>query len=295
MPYTYRPANPDDNRTLFEVAESALADLARRKGYPWNEQPDDGALWALRRPLYEHLAATAEQCWLAEDEAGQVIGYARSVRQDGVLELTELFVRPGQQSAGVGGELLARAFAAAARQRYIVATSDTRALARYLKAGLSVHFPIFEFRGTPEAVAVSTDLSLEPMGADAVEQTAVVDQAVLGYRRDADHTWLAQTRTGFLARRDGAVVGYVYCGADAGPVAALAAEDLPALLAYAETFAHARGAANLSFEVPLINRQAVAHLLARGYQMQPFFAFLMSDGPIGRFENYVLFSPPYFI
>jgi ribosomal protein S18 acetylase RimI-like enzyme len=295
MTHTYRRATPDDNRCLFEVSELALADLARRKGYPWDEVTDDEALWAQRRPLYEHLAVAAEQCWLAEDEAGQVIGYARSVRQDGVLELTELFVRPGQQSAGVGRELLARAFSTEGRQRYIVATSDTRALARYLKAGLSVHFPIFEFRGTPEAVTVPTDLRLEPMGADAVELAAGVDRAVLGYRRDADHAWLAQTREGFLARRDRDVVGYVYCGEDSGPIAALAAEDLPALLAHAETFAHARGAANLSFEVPLVNRQAVAHLLARGYQMQSFFAFLMSDGPVGHFENYVLFSPPYFI
>ena len=51
----------------------------------------------------------------------------------------------------------------------------------------------------------------------------------------------------------------------------------------------------LSFEVPLINRAAVAHLLARGFHMQPFFAFMMSDGPVEQFENYVLFSPPFFV
>ena len=295
MTHTYRTATSADTPTLFAINERAVADLARRLGYPWDQGPGDPALWARRRPMFEHLAATADQCWVAEDDGGQIIGYARSILRDGVRELTEFFVLPGRQSSGVGRELLARAFPAGARQRIIVATSDTRALARYLKTGVSARFPIYEFRRAPEAVSVETDLRFEPMGVDGMAAAGAIDAKVLDYRRDDDHAWLAQQRTGFLACRGNQAVGYGYLGDDSGPFAALDPADLPALLAHAEIMAHVRGQAGLSFEVPLINRAAVAHLLARGFHMQPFLAFMMSDGPVDQFENYVLFSPPFFV
>ena len=76
----------------------------------------------------------ATRWWFAEDEAtGEAIGYARSILRDGVRELTEFFVLPEAQGAGVGRGLLARAFPAdGARHRAIVATMDPRAIARYL-------------------------------------------------------------------------------------------------------------------------------------------------------------------
>jgi hypothetical protein len=260
--------------------------------------PADPALWARRRPMFEYLAATAERCWLAVDEAGQVVGYARSVWHDGTRELTEFFVLPGQQAAGVGGELLARAFPAeGATRRFIVATSEIPALARYLKAGVFARFPIYDFRGGPTVARVESDLTFEAL--DQTESTrtalAAIDQTVLGFHKDGDHAWLAGQREGFVARRAGAIVGYGYVGDDMGPIAATAEGDLPALLAHAENLAHRRGLEEVGFEVPLINRAAVGHLLGRGYRLHPFFAFLMSDEPFGRFENYVLFSPPFFV
>lgn len=235
---------------------------------------------------------------MAEDSAGQLIGYARSILNEGVRELTEFFVLPGQQSAGVGAELLARAFpAAGASRRFIIATSDARALARYLKAGVYPRFPIYEFRRAPQAVAAKSDLRFAPMApaGDDSERLAAIDQAVLGYRRNALHAWLATQRAGFMAWRGPDPVGYGYVGDDMGPVAALAETDLPALLAHAERQAHARGLTEIGFEVPLINRAAVDYLLARGFQMQRFFAFLMSDEPFGAFERYVVYSPPFFV
>jgi ribosomal protein S18 acetylase RimI-like enzyme len=294
----YRAITPADARTLFAVSERAIGDFARRQGYAWDQGADDAALWARRQPLYERLAAIADRAWLAEDEAGRVIGYARSIAHDGVRELTEFFVLPAQQSAGVGRELLRRVFPAeGATRRFIVATSDTRAMARYLKSGVYARFPIFEFRRAPEAVPVPGDVNIEPMGSpETLANTlAGIDQQVLGFTRPADHTWLAQQRTGFVARRAGEIVGYGYLGNDAGPFAVLAEADMTALLAHAEVLAHQDGRAELNFEVPLINRAAVQYLLGRGFKFNSFFAFFMSDGRLGNFENYVLFSPPFFV
>jgi len=35
--------------------------------------------------------------------------------------------------------------------------------------------------------------------------------------------------------------------------------------------------------------------LKRGFRLDKFMAVLMSDVPFGRFENYILTSPPFFL
>jgi GNAT superfamily N-acetyltransferase len=113
MSLTFRPATLDDSFTVFKIFATSITDLSRRLGVMAITEGDDPAvqaeLWQRRQPLFEHLARTADQFWLAE-QAGQAVGYARSIVRAGVRELTEFFVVPDQQSAGVGRELLARAF-----------------------------------------------------------------------------------------------------------------------------------------------------------------------------------------
>jgi hypothetical protein len=37
------------------------------------------------------------------------------------------------------------------------------------------------------------------------------------------------------------------------------------------------------------------HLMGRGYRLDPWINFLMSDRPFGRFDRLVPFSPPLFL
>lgn len=276
-----------------------MIDLGNRLGVVGITGGSDPAvleqLWQHRRPLFEHLGHSAERCWLAEQD-GQLIGYARSIRRDGVQQLTEFFVRPGQQSGGVGRELLARAFPAdGATHRVIIATLDTRALARYLKLGVTPRFAGTYFEGKAQAIEIATDLSIKLLkpSDDSLNTLGTIDRVVLGYRRDADHRWLMDVRHGFLYERDGQAVGYGYMGQSNGPFALLDAGDYPAVLAHAEREA-AAGGYTFGIEVPLINRAAVDHLLARGCHMDGFYEFFMSDAPLGHYENYIFSSPPLF-
>jgi GNAT superfamily N-acetyltransferase len=301
MPIIYRPGTPADSRAVFDIFEAALIDLGQRLGMMAITGGRDPAeleqLWERRRPLFEHLARTAEHFWIAEGD-GKSLGYARTILRDGVQELTEFFVLPGAQSAGVGRELLVRAFPReGAKRRVIIATADVRATARYLKAGVYSRFPIYYFGRAPEVVAVQTDLKIEPLAtsAETVEALGGIDRAILGHTRAVDHAWLLATREGFSYRRDGQMVGYGYLGQPGcGPFALLKAGDFPAALAHAETHAHTCGQAEIGFEVPLVNTAAVDYMLARGYKLDTFYAFFMSDAPFGQFENYVVFSPPFF-
>lgn len=300
MSLTFRPATVDDSPIVFKIFETSVKDLSQRLGVMAITGGTDPALleslWQRRGSLFEHLARTADQFWLAE-RAGQAIGYARSIRRGEVRELTDFFVLPGEQSAGVGRELLARAFPrAGVTHRVIVATSDSRAVALYLKAGVYARFPIYYFSRSPEVVTTATDLTIEPIIASTpvIESLATLDLAVLGHRRDADHLWLLTQRQGYLYYRAGQPVGYGYVSISSGPFALLHEADFPAVLAHAESHAAAAGHP-FGVEVPLVNRAAVDYLLARGFQMDAFFAFFMSDVPLGRFENYLFTSPPFFM
>jgi GNAT superfamily N-acetyltransferase len=300
MPITFRPGTIDDSRTVFDIFAQAITDLGQRLGVmaiTGGDDPDVLAqFWERRRSLFEHLARSAEHFWLAESD-GQAVGYARSIVRDSLHELTEFFVRPGQQSSGVGRELLARAFPAqGAQRRSIVATTDMRAQARYLKLGVYPRFPIVYFSRAPEVVDAPTDLTVEPISVspENLETLATIDAAVLGHRRDVDHAWLLTDRQGYVYRRNGQPVGYGYVGQGSGPFALLSDSDYPAVLAHAETQAAAHER-NFGVEAPLINRAAVDYLLSRGYQMDQFIALFMCDEPFGRFENYLCTSPPFFL
>jgi GNAT superfamily N-acetyltransferase len=297
---TFRPGSVADSYAVFRVFEETIADLDQRLGSTtptsWQDPTALERMWAERRSLYEHLAQEAESFWVAERD-GQVIGFARSILQDGVRELTELFVLPGVQSAGVGRGLLARAFPAnGARYRSIISSPDIRAQALYLKAGVYPRFPIYYFGRSPETVTVSTDLVFEPIpaSAESLEILGSLDRSLLGYRRDVTHSWLLGDRQGYVYYRDDRPVGYGYVGIRNGPFALIENRDFPAVLAHAESEA-AKYDRKFGLEIPMINRAAVDYLLARGYHMASFIATSMSDVPFGEFENYILPSPPFFM
>ena len=74
----------------------------------------------------EHLLQTAEHFAVAE-EAGEIVGFARSIRRDNVLQLTELFDHPDRQSQGLGKRLLEAAFPADGETNRLVIAPRTSA------------------------------------------------------------------------------------------------------------------------------------------------------------------------
>jgi GNAT superfamily N-acetyltransferase len=288
-------------RNANDVAERSFDDLAQRNGWNDGAAPIDEAglqrELEAQRTVYEHLTETAEQFWVAE-RSGKMVGVARSTLRDGLRQLTELFVLPEAQAAGVGRELLRRAFPlAGAANRCILATPDLPAMAMYLKAGVSIRFPNYGFHGAPRTTAISTDLTFETITVSPEDLTrlARIDQTVLGHRRDVDHRWLLADRQGFLYLRNGEVAGYGYIGGMSGPYALLDAADFPAVLAHAETLAAAEGRPSFSVVVPMVNETAVRYLLARGFRLDPFFSYLMSDRPLGQFDRYIETRPTFFL
>ncbi|MBZ0298466.1 MAG: GNAT family N-acetyltransferase [Anaerolineae bacterium] len=298
MTVNFRPGTLDDSYALHQVFRSALIDLNQRLGLlpaTWVDEPERAEKsWQRFRSMLDHLTRTADHFWIAEQE-GEAVGFARSILRDGTRELADFFVLPGHQSAGVGRELLKRAFPAeGAQRRIIIATQDSRAVARYLKSGVYPRFSATHFARQPQAETLETDLTFQPLTPDHLPHLDALDSEVIGYRRTVDHRWLMSDREGFLVSRGSQPVGYGYVSDRSGPFALLDAADFPSVLTYAENRSAAQGHEEFGVEVPLHNRPAVGHLLRRGYQMEGFYEFFMTDVPFGRFENYILTGPPLF-
>jgi GNAT superfamily N-acetyltransferase len=295
---TFRRAVAADADAIFAVFARSLADRLRRTGLPEADNPwtDVAAQRERLRPLFAHLAATAERCWVAE-QGGNLVGYARATVRDGLRELTEFFVLPAAQGRGVGRELLARAFPDDGSRRSVIATTDPRALARYLQTGVAARGLAYWIHGAPRPLDVPTDLAIDPLPpGEAPAVLAAIDRAVLGFSRDADHAFLTGDRSCWVCRRGDRAVGYAYVGADAvGPAAVLDPADIPAILGRAEAAAAARGAASFGASVPLANRAAVGHLLGRGFRLEDFPLVLMGDGPEPAFDRYILTDPVFFL
>jgi GNAT superfamily N-acetyltransferase len=303
MTVAFRPGTIEDSFAVFEVFGKSVNDLVTRLNVnplPGADDPEARAeIWKRRKPMFEHMARTAYEFWVAEQD-GRIVGYARSILRDGNLELTEFFVLPETQSAGIGGELLRRTFpldAPGVQHRTIIATTDVRAQVRYLKAGVVPRFPEMYWTRAPENVPIETDMEFvkASSSSETLDHLANIDRVVLGHTRTADHEYLLASRDAFLYKRGEDVVGYGYLSMGCGPIALLDSRDFAAVMAHAEANAFARGYDQVGFDIPMLNRAAIDYVLARRYKLDPFIAFFMSDQPYGKFENYILTSPPYFI
>jgi ribosomal protein S18 acetylase RimI-like enzyme len=288
---TLRRGTTDDIRPAFDVSMAAMTDLFARQGDPSGLDPE--TFWPRLEPLLGHLAATAAEWWVAIDETdGSIVGYARSIERGGLFELSELFVRPDHQSAGLGRRLIEQAFPDGRGEvRVIVATSDVRALARYYGAGTVVRFPIAELGGVPQS-GDAGDLEAVPATDADIPELAAFEEVVIGYPRHADYRWLIAHRDGHVYRRDGRAVGFAFVSADgSGPVVALEPADQVPILGHAEGRAHALGLGAVTFEVPMPNEIAMRHLLRRGFKIEPPLTLLMSSVPFGKFDRFLPFGP----
>lgn len=291
---TIRRGRPQDSRACNELLWEAATDLGQRSGRPLSGSADDW--WASLEPVYEFVARHSAEWWVAESASGEIVGFSRSIERGAIFELTELFVRPGIQSRGLGRELIEKAFPLGrGGVRLIIATTDVRALSRYYAAGTMARFPIFTLTGTARN-AQPGELIAEPLSDDRAQLSTVaaIEHAVLGHSRPQDEIEsMLGMREGFLYRRDGRAVGFSFVGpSGAGPIAALEPGQQPDILLHVESRAAALGLEPLEFEIPGPNAEALAHLARRGFRIDPWINLLMTSEPFGQFDRYVGFSPP---
>src|SRR5690349_9390696 len=299
MSTTYRKGTIEDSYAVFQIFVRTIMDYSARMNVMaitgGNDPQVLESLWMQRKSMFEYLAESAAQFWVAEYD-GEIMAYARSIEHDGMQELTEFFVSPHQQSSGVGRELLSRAFPmSGARYRTIIATLDERALYRYMKSGVYGRFPLKYFYRKAEKMDVETDLKIEPLQYEIhLDELNRIDREILNHTREHQHHWVVTTRDGFVYKRNGKIVGYGYVGSSSGPFALLEENDFPAVLAHAESLMAERGE-DFGAEAPLINQKAIQYFIEHKYEIDSFSTIFMSNEPFGKFQNYLCFSPEFFM
>ncbi len=306
-----RPATVGDLAACGEIWRDALNDYLGRLNLPLI--PPEVA--AIAR-LHAHLLATdAERFQVAVRRDGpgrseRIIGFGAAARREGVWFLSMLFVRPGEQGAGLGRALLARMMPA---DDVILATATDRAQpisnALYATYGMVPRMPLLNLVGRPTD---ASDVEPLPAGVTALPfaatasgsrsgeghrdldaAVAALDTEVLGFAHPLDHRFLRdEGRLGYLYRAaDGSTVGYGYTS-EAGRVGPVAVRDqamLSGVLGHLLTVVTPRGAS--AVWVPGRADQAVVALLRAGLRLEGFPVLLCWTRRFADFSRYVPISP----
>lgn len=286
----YRTARPEDVPEMADLFLTSVADMLARSGTPPLLPPRPAVLAG-----YEHIRSTGT-FHLAETD-GRIAAIAGAVVRGRLWFLSAFWAHPDLQGQGIGGPLLQRVrddgVKAGADVFFVWSSSDSTAMAAYLKMGMLPGYQILVFDGAPrELPSPPSGLDVRPLG----EATAAdLDEVVRGCRREVDHRlWLsAPGSDGREVLRGGEPVGYYYCREGSiGP----AAWGDPALgasvLALACREAVAAGEP-IHLAVPGINHQATRFALGAGLRLTCSF-HLLTSAPFGHLDQYVASGPGLF-
>ncbi|HJZ47713.1 MAG TPA: GNAT family N-acetyltransferase [Roseiflexaceae bacterium] len=162
-------------------------------------------------PWLTHELATGEL--LLAERDGVPIGFAATIARDDIVFLSDCFVRAAAQSAGIGRRLLQRLFAHEARTYCTVSSSDPRAQALYIRAGMRPRWPNFILHAETDRVGAIPTENVGVVEAHAGDPQLVAwDAAIGGRRRPEEHAYLVAQHQAIPLwfGRDGETIGYGY-------------------------------------------------------------------------------------
>ena len=204
---TYRPAREQDLAQCMEVVYL-------------NEIRDHSApppLPPVSRTL-KHIFRTGTVAVAEED--GRVLAYAGAIAREHVTFLTDLFVLPDLQSAGLGRMLLRQVLPEIPGQvRCTMSSTDPRAQALYIRAGMRPLWPNFCLRldeaASVERIHADVEIAVAEPGDPMLLEW---DARMCGRRRPQEHAFWVQEQGAvpLWFRRGSETLGYGYVRLGAG-------------------------------------------------------------------------------
>jgi GNAT superfamily N-acetyltransferase len=302
----YRSATEDDLPACGEIWRDSLNDYMGRLRQP----PVGGDLAPIGR-LHAHLRSTdPERFWVAERDR-RPIAFGSAALRGRVWYLSMLFVRPGEQGAGIGRTILERILPANDGLVLATGTDSAQPVSNALYAGLGMvpRMPLLSLVGRPtrgeSMPALPSGVSPVPFEsmegghagasssralADAIE---ALDLDAAGFIHPDDHRWLlSEGRRGFAyLGPEGAIIGYGYASpvGRVGPVAVRDRELLAPVLGHLLAAIEPRGAS--AIWLPGTAGEAVTAALRVGLRLEGFPVLLCWNRPFADFERYVPISP----
>ena len=155
-----RDAGIDDLGPIYDVWYATEIDGL-------TDPPPPGAM-----PWFGHLLDVGRLVVAVDEGAGadgrdEVVGFAAALDHGRCVALSDLFVRPDQQSRGVGGALLDEVLPPG-RPLVTMASADPRAVASYARRGLRPRWPAYYLAASPAELRPGSwpDLEVAPLPAD---------------------------------------------------------------------------------------------------------------------------------
>lgn len=229
-------------------------------------------------PVYlRHVLKTGTL--LVAEQQGTILAYAGAITRGGITFLTDLFVHPLHQSSHLGKTLLQAVLPQDGLTHCTVSSSDPRALALYVRAGMTPQWPYFglllEQPGSVWQTASDLDIS-EAKPGDLTMMQADAERS--GRPRPMEQAfWVQEERALPLwFQRHGQPIGYGYIRLGAGtlwhpqactvgPIGAGSVEEATACVLAAVTWAVQR-AEVIRIGVPGPH-PCLAPLLERGFRI----------------------------
>ena len=273
----FRPALETDLRSAYEVFyQNEVLDS------PHPPSPGDIPSY-LRHVLQTGTIYVAEQ-----DE--KVLAFAGAITRGNITFLTDLFVRPTHHSGQLGKTLLHSILPQDDRIHCTMSSSDPRALALYIRAGMRPQWPHFALRLEKPTPGMPLAPGMEIIEADPGDPALIRwDAQISGRLRPVDHLyWVREQRAvPMWFRLQGQIVGYGYIRLGAGtlwdpqactlgPIGVSTPEDATACVLAAVNWALQK-AEVLHIEVPGPH-PCLAILLERGFRITFVDTFVSTAG-----------------
>lgn len=281
----YRSATSPDLLAAAHVYIAARNEMLTRIGSAAPTESPESAV-----PGFQHVLDTG--IFEVAELNGRIVGKASAIVRDGLWFLSGFWVEPALKNQKIGGPLLRRAWdrgrEMGAATCFVWSSSDTTAMATYMKFGMLPGSQILTFRGEPERLRLpEMPVGYETQPLDPTEASAI-DSVVRGTRRAADHQYWADL-PGRLVVRGGRACGYYYLNGGQLFGGWLDPADGEAVLTLGAR--HSLEDANRSIlRVPGVNPLTIRFALDHGYRLQQF-SHLLTTGPFGKLDQYVTSGP----
>ncbi len=297
-----RPATADEVPACAEIWREGVDEYLVRLNQPKVEEDTS----RLTR-LHAHARATDPDRFLVAEREGRLVAFGSAALRDRVWFLSMLFVRPAEQGAGLGREILTRLLPDDPGITLATATDSLQPISNGLYAtfGIVPRTPLIGLIGLPDRPAALGDLptgiaatSFEAFAAEEGEDrlTSAVDDLdrdAAGLTHQQDHRWIRiEGRIGYLYRdRSGTPVAYGYAASSGrlGPIAVRDSGLFGPLLGHLMRAIPAVGA--YAIWVPGHASDAIVPLLRAGFRIDGFPLLLCWDRPFGDSSRYVPISP----
>jgi ribosomal protein S18 acetylase RimI-like enzyme len=297
MDITYRPAKLEDLEIAERVCQESGNALRVRNGVRPSSAPPSIAF-----PKF-CLTEDPDGLWVAED-GDTIVGFGFSWMTEKFWFLSQLFVKPDMQAKGIGQALLAKTLMQAERngatnRALITFAYNIASTGLYLNNGLYPREPLYRMAAPAQAVAQNlTDAGYDttpiPPWPEPADWMALIDQQLLGFRRDLHHKFLLPGFTGRAIRvqRAGHAAGYAYISAKGhvGPLAIAPDADAKGVVLTTLRCALESGPSRVSMVVPGRADVVMQALLALGFRIEEPYV-LMASRPFGNWNNYLPGDP----